>query len=329
MKPLPWRILLVEDDPVSRAFLAAATRALPAHVDSAGTVATAHTRAGEQHYDLWLIDANLPDGSGIDLLRELRTLHPDTPALAHTADNERPVLDALLAAGFAQALVKPLAASALQAAVRQALATGTAPSTDGESSHHDTPPLWDDAAAALALNGTPGQAEALRNLFLAELPLQRDQIRSALASGAVDEARAVLHRLRAGCGFVGAARLGHAARALHEQPDSIATLQQLLEVIRQTLETPRPAQSSLAGLSVRGAAVRGRAPSLSHGLSPPGPQVGARTVRISRRRLAMSGAEGIRSAASASSASPVAALLRSPCPRSLRTRRAPCSGSSR
>src|SRR5678816_1058340 len=78
------RILLVEDDPVSRTFLQAAAEALPAHVDTATTCAEAIHRAGRQTYDLWLIDANLPDGLGSGLLATLRSLSATTPALAQT-----------------------------------------------------------------------------------------------------------------------------------------------------------------------------------------------------------------------------------------------------
>src|SRR5690606_33004214 len=66
------RILLVEDDPTSRAFLQAATEALPAVVDIAGSVAEALALATRHAHALWLIDAHLPDGSGSELLRVLR-----------------------------------------------------------------------------------------------------------------------------------------------------------------------------------------------------------------------------------------------------------------
>ena len=79
------RILLVEDDPTSRAFLQAATESLPAHVDSAVTVAEALALAARHDYALWLIDANLPDGSGSGLLARLRAQAPSVPAIAHTA----------------------------------------------------------------------------------------------------------------------------------------------------------------------------------------------------------------------------------------------------
>src|SRR3546814_2222136 len=51
------RILLVEDDPTTCAFLAAAARGVPAEVDVAGSCAAALALAGDRdRHDLWLID---------------------------------------------------------------------------------------------------------------------------------------------------------------------------------------------------------------------------------------------------------------------------------
>jgi DNA-binding response OmpR family regulator len=85
MTASPPRILLVEDDPVSRAFLGAAVHALPAVVDAADSMAAAMALAAASRYDLWLIDANLPDGHGAELLSRLRVREAQTPAVAHTA----------------------------------------------------------------------------------------------------------------------------------------------------------------------------------------------------------------------------------------------------
>lgn len=230
MKPTPMpRILLVEDDPVSRAFLAAAVEALPAVVDAAADCAQARQLASRHPgHDLWLVDANLPDGSGIDLLMALRATAPHTPALAHTASQQRADLDPLLAAGFLEVLVKPVTTQALQAAIRRTLDGGvamTVTAADSATSACGKLPNWDDAAALAALKGEQAHVDALRRLFLDELPAQRQAILAALAAGDVERARRELHRLHASCGFVGAARLGAAVRALEAEPRSGSALQ--------------------------------------------------------------------------------------------------------
>jgi CheY-like chemotaxis protein/HPt (histidine-containing phosphotransfer) domain-containing protein len=220
--PLP-RVLLVEDDPASRAFLAAAVRDVPAEVETAGSLAEALGLAAEGAHDLWLFDAHLPDGSGSQLLQALRAQHGAVPALAHTASEDRPLLDALSAAGFDGVLVKPMPADTLQAAIRGRLGlTGDAAPA----------PVWDDEAAASALNGDRAHVEALRRLFLSELPHQCGRIVASAHTGDIGAMRAELHRLRASCGFVGAARLGGAVAALSiqpEQPDALADFTKAVE----------------------------------------------------------------------------------------------------
>ena len=214
------RLLLVEDDPASRMFLAGALEAMPAMVVAAGTAAEALRRVADSPaFDLWLVDANLPDGTGAGLLRELRALDRATPALAHTA-SEGDALDALLAAGFAEVLVKPLPAAALQANVRRVLGLAGTSRVAEPPMRCGKLPVWDDDAATAALGGDPAHVAALRSLFLAELPRQRAVVLDGLDRGDTAAASAELHRLQAACGFTGAARLGAAVDALRAGMES-------------------------------------------------------------------------------------------------------------
>lgn len=227
-------ILLVEDDPTTLAFLCVIVEALPARVDTATRVSEALQRAQAQAYTLWLVDANLPDGSGIELLEALRAQHPHTPALAHTAARARSELDPLLAAGFAEVLVKPVDTAHWQETIRRHLGDAAAdPAPVGNTAQpaSDAAAIWDDEAAATALGGNRAHVEALRGLFLAELPSQLN----ALRNGDAGARRAQLHRLRASCAFVGAARLDAAVRALHEAPESEALLQRVLDTGADTI----------------------------------------------------------------------------------------------
>lgn len=227
-------VLLVEDDPVSRAFLVAAIRSLPASVDAADSVSAAIALVAANRYDLWLIDANLPDGSGANLLSRLRNRDALTPALAHTATGEDEVKRELLDAGFRQVLVKPLPASAVQHALRQAL--GLAPTATSEST-----PDWDDDAAARALNGNHEHIAALRKLFIAELPAVVERVHNAFRNEDFQGLHDELHRLRASCGFVGATKLLHAVQQLGADQRSDAFLQEFANASRGLLETPSAA----------------------------------------------------------------------------------------
>lgn len=230
MNPNIPNLLLVEDDPVSRAFLEAATAALPATVAVAGDAASARALANAATFDLWLIDAHLPDATGPELLAQLRAAGFATPALAHTATHDADAHAELRAAGFAGTIAKPVDAASWQAALRHALQVGPgAHVEDAATRRYGERPLWDDTAALAALNGNGEHVAALRRLFLDELPGMRTQIIGA------DTRAATLHRLRASCGFVGAAWLDAAVQALQESK-SEAALQRVLDALQDTLE---------------------------------------------------------------------------------------------
>ena len=215
------RFLLVEDDIISRGFFKAALETLPADVDTADSLASALARAEPGEHDLWLIDVNLPDGNGAQLLHELRRSHPDTPALAHTADGDVSIHERLREAGFSDTLVKPLGRDQLLKAVRRALVNSPAGATPLPAAIELVVEDWDETAALAALNGQRNHLIALRELFLAELPGVRDAVEQAVDQHDASSLRNQLHRLQASCGFVGAARLARAVRQLHHAPESV------------------------------------------------------------------------------------------------------------
>lgn len=231
MKP---RLLLVEDDPTSRAFLTAAAEAVPAEVDAADSMASAVTLASSREYALWLFDARLPDGSGADLLARLRAQGLSTPALAHTASRDENEHAALTRAGFLATLVKPLAADELRAAITGALGYADVPARPQAAPVREPLP-WDDEAALKAMNGNREHVASLRVLFLAELPKQRDAVLAALQGDDPTAARDLLHRLKASCGFVGAPRLKSAAERLDMAPHDPLHVTAFSDAVQQTL----------------------------------------------------------------------------------------------
>lgn len=116
-----FRIVLVDDHDVVRAGLKALFDAPDdlEVVSEAGTSADAIRRTGLDSPDVVVLDVRLPDGSGIDACREIKTRWPATQVLILTsyADN-----DALLEAADAGAsgyILKRVDASGLIEAVRK------------------------------------------------------------------------------------------------------------------------------------------------------------------------------------------------------------------
>jgi DNA-binding response OmpR family regulator len=220
-------ILLVEDDPVSALFLSAALETLPAHVQVAEDCAQALAAGGP--FDVWLIDANLPDGSGTVLLQHLRMQDNAARALAHTADTTPAMRDRLLQSGFTDVLIKPLSAQTLLDTVRTVL--GNAGSSATASTYQD----WDDARALAALAGNREHVATLRQLFLSELPAARKACLEAFARADEAALRAHLHRLQASCGFAGAAALADIASRWHATPADAGLLDEFVAASERLL----------------------------------------------------------------------------------------------
>ncbi len=204
-------ILLLEDDPVSAAFIRDALPS-PPELIHASTLAQAHALVKARSFTLMLVDCQLPDGHGADLLVEVRSqpgLNRDTPAIALSAEICSELSARLFAAGFSDCLTKPLPAAQLQGVVRL-----------WSERREDALPCWDDASAQRALGTQPETLRKLRGMLCTELPLQRSRVQAAFAAGNFVGMNAELHRLRAACGFCGAEALAEASAALREQPSS-------------------------------------------------------------------------------------------------------------
>lgn len=65
-----FNILVVDDEPLLRRHLGATLESMGADVSLADTLRAARQLAGELSFDFVLLDVNLPDGAGTDLLRE-------------------------------------------------------------------------------------------------------------------------------------------------------------------------------------------------------------------------------------------------------------------
>ena len=111
------RLLLLEDDPILgdglRDFLASDGHV----VDWCTTLAQARALIDEP-WDAWLLDWNLPDGSGVDLLASLRARGRLTPALVLTARDLLADRIRGLDSGADDFLVKPFAPEELSARLR-------------------------------------------------------------------------------------------------------------------------------------------------------------------------------------------------------------------
>ena len=114
------RVLVVEDDREIRSLMQSSLAVEGFEVQTAVSVSEAKALLQHLTPDVLLLDLGLPDGDGIDLVREVRKRHT-LPILVVSARHQEAQKIALLDAGADDYLTKPFSVAELLARIRVAL----------------------------------------------------------------------------------------------------------------------------------------------------------------------------------------------------------------
>lgn len=117
MQPL----LIVEDDRALNQGLCRALRDSQRQVLSCFDLKSAREQLACQPAALVLLDVNLPDGSGLCLLREIKAQHPELPVILLTANDTDPDIVEGLEQGADDYITKPFSLAVLRARVNTQL----------------------------------------------------------------------------------------------------------------------------------------------------------------------------------------------------------------
>lgn len=114
-----YRVLLVDDHEIVRRGLRAVLqeRAEIAVVGEAGTVQSGIEEAARLQPDIVVMDLRLPDGSGVEACREIRSQSPDTKVIILTSYADEDALFAAVMAGASGYVLKDLDPDRLQEAI--------------------------------------------------------------------------------------------------------------------------------------------------------------------------------------------------------------------
>src|SRR3954468_1120699 len=120
--PQAVRIFLLDDHEVVRRGIAELLAAVPGFeiVGEAANVEQALPRVLAAKPDVAVLDARLPDGSGIDVCREIRSALPSTYCLILTSYDDHDAVLAAVLAGASGYVLKEVRTSGLVDAIRQA-----------------------------------------------------------------------------------------------------------------------------------------------------------------------------------------------------------------
>ena len=131
-------ILLLEDDAALGQGIRFALENDGIHVELCTALSQAQSILPGKDFDLLILDVNLPDGSGLDLLQGVRRRHSSVPVILLTANDLETDIVLGLECGADDYITKPFSLAVLRARVnaqlrRGAPAQGTAVELDGFS----------------------------------------------------------------------------------------------------------------------------------------------------------------------------------------------------
>ncbi len=150
------RILVVEDDELFREAVSDTLReSYDIRISESG--AEALGALAKYKPDMVLLDINLPDINGIDLLSQIKTDHPAVPVIMITAYDSIPQVVESIKKGAFTYLTKPINAKQLTLSIEQAIESSE---LRGELEHRRKLQL--DSGAALRIVGTSLHTEKIR-----------------------------------------------------------------------------------------------------------------------------------------------------------------------
>jgi CheY-like chemotaxis protein/HPt (histidine-containing phosphotransfer) domain-containing protein/anti-sigma regulatory factor (Ser/Thr protein kinase) len=240
------RVLVAEDNPTNQMMLGQMLTRLGAEFEIAGDGAQALHLLEREHFDLALVDIEMPFLSGIEVIRALRArtdAQGRIPVLAVTAYVLRANREAIFAAGADGILPKPVVGiepfgQAIAEVVRKAAApadsSGNQPSGGNDGFDHAR------FEGLMAVAGPEGARELLDRVIEDMRRVEREIVQ-ALAEGDRAEIRAQTHVLIAVSGAIGAVRLQGQSQELNarahdrDAPDLVTLGEELLTELDQMI----------------------------------------------------------------------------------------------
>ena len=239
---LDCRVLLAEDNPVNREVAMGMLALLGCHVDVAENGRQATDAASKQHYDLVLMDCQMPVMDGFAATaairkREQQTHAARTPIIALTANAMEGDREQCLAAGMDDYLSKPFSHQALSEMLvcwcssqhtQHVSPPETPPTTTSTAAgNHSSPtqavpppePVDRTAWASITALKRPGQPNMLHKIigrYLTGSQAQVTRLRQALQGQEYETIRTLAHSLKSSSATLGAHRLAALAKQLEE-----------------------------------------------------------------------------------------------------------------
>ncbi len=242
---LPLRILLVEDHGASARMIRMVLAEAGHSVEMAGDVATALELADRKFFDLLVSDLGLPDGSGHDLIRELRARGKEFPSIALSGFGQEDDIRRSYQAGFTAHLTKPASPESLFRTVAFVTSGKRSQMNSSRSGSDEVQvPVFDAEEALERCFGKREMLQEMMKFFSADSVDLLSQMREMIAKGDLAGAGRAAHRLRGSTVYLGAqpatdaaAKMEKAAQSanLAEASKAMIELEHQVELLKKAL----------------------------------------------------------------------------------------------
>jgi two-component system, NtrC family, response regulator AtoC len=169
------KVLIVDDDQMIRWMLTEALRNWNYGCVEAGTVADALGAFDAEQPAAVLLDVNLPDGSGLDGLREIKRRQPDAVVIMMTGSVLVADTIAALRGGAYDFVGKPINLEELQIAIRNGI--------EAQSLRKEVRIIRRERARQFSFDQIVGQSSGLRDMFALARKVAESEVSSVLLQG--------------------------------------------------------------------------------------------------------------------------------------------------
>jgi PAS domain S-box-containing protein len=210
------RILLAEDNKINQKVAIAILGTMGCKADVAANGLEVLRLLASNHYDLVLMDVQMPEMDGLTATRKIRekttpVLNHDIPIIAVTANAFKEDKEQGLAAGMNDYLSKPIKPKELEAMVDKWVSSTTQGQQDTHNSEH---PIVDWNFFNERFGDDQELVKELVAIYLEESPKQMQQVRQAVADKNMADLSLYAHSLKGASANMGAMEVRYAAADL-------------------------------------------------------------------------------------------------------------------